>query len=191
MATSEVSSSRRPYQGSCHCGHTKYVAFLTLPPTIEPTFSFKESTIRIGRCNCSVCHKMGLFHLFLKSPVEDFILLSPLDPETGGLGDYQCNAKNNHYYFCKNCGVRCFAFAGTGEVVEVDEGVWGKEEGTKVKARRPTTVNYLSVNALSLETGQGLDLKTFKDNNWIWYFDMKHDGKGPPRVGQPYEYGYY
>jgi hypothetical protein len=191
MAPSDVSTVRRPYHGSCHCGHTKYVAFLTLPPTITPPFPPKD-TIKIGKCNCNTCHKMGYFHTFLKSPTDDFILLSPLDPQTGGLGDYTCNSRKIHYFFCKNCGIRCFQFTGTGEVAEVDESSWGNEEGGKIIVWRPKTVQHLSVNAMSLETGQeGLDLMEWKDKNWIWYFDMKHDGKvGAPRTGAPYEGGY-
>src|SRR5271156_3775110 len=111
---------RRPYHGSCHCGLTRYIAYLTLPPPIISPNPPPSSTIRIYKCNCSTCHKMSFFHIRLIDSPRDFILLSPLNPTTGGLKDYTCFAKNAHWYFCGTCGVRCFAVAGEGEIRGVE-----------------------------------------------------------------------
>jgi hypothetical protein len=77
--------TRRPYHGSCHCGQTKYIAYLTLPPPTVAVDPYPGTTIRIYKCNCSTCHKAGYFHVRLKDAPNDFVLLSPIDPENGGL----------------------------------------------------------------------------------------------------------
>ncbi|KAH8648047.1 hypothetical protein BGZ60DRAFT_344433, partial [Tricladium varicosporioides] len=189
------SSPRRPFHGSCHCGRTRYVTYLTLPPThITATPPSITSTVRIRKCNCSTCHKMSLFHVRVPNSPEDFVLLSPLNPLDGGLSDYTCFDGNIHWLFCGKCGVRCFSFEGEAEIREVEidgkiQQAWapkreGWSEGTKNGC-------YLSINAITIEPGQeGFDLKEWHEKEWISYLDIK-DETGKPRMGVPYPGGMY
>jgi len=64
-----------------------------------------------------------------------FVLVKPNEPNEE-LGDYRCNKRVISWFFCKVCGVRCFAFGGEGEVVDLDLDKWlGKTdtEGTTTK----------------------------------------------------------
>jgi hypothetical protein len=138
---------------------------------------------------------MGIFHLRVPSAPDDFLLLSPLNPEASdsGVTSYLCNAKKSSWYFCSTCGVRCFTIRGDSENAEVEVpsgvlhavGVDTKEEGeTKVKVWRPAKegwkegrggTSYFSLNATTLNEGQeGLDLRAFHDNGWIGYVDSLH-----------------
>jgi hypothetical protein len=141
---------------------------------------------------------MGIFHTRVPDSPEDFYLLSPLD--LSSLSDYQCVGKAIHWYFCSNCGVRCFALRGEGEVVEVDlEAALGEEsEGKMTKVWRCKKEgwkegkgkgNYLSINAHTIEPGQeGLDLREIVDKKWIAYLDFK-DRKEEDRFDYPHESG--
>ncbi|OKL61619.1 hypothetical protein UA08_03618 [Talaromyces atroroseus] len=62
---------------------------------------------------------MNFFHVHPANPQDDFMLLSPLDPDTE-LSTYQCHDRKRKYYFCPKCGVRCLTFGGVGEVDVVD-----------------------------------------------------------------------
>jgi len=178
------SSPRRPYTGSCHCGRTQYIVFLSFPPTNDT--AHPERGIRIYKCNCTTCHKMGLLHVRLPSKREDFFLLSPLPREEDGeqerkgnepdltaaaadgggegLVGYQCNAKQTRWYFCPTCGVRTFAHWGEGFIDEVDlSSVLGEDEGkedgklTKVwrpKEQAEPEESYFSVNGMTFDAGQ-------------------------------------
>ncbi|CAM6099465.1 unnamed protein product [Calypogeia fissa] len=190
---------RRPYYGSCHCGHIRYVVLISLPPAAlgsDVTPDGKNS-VRFYKCNCLTCQKMGLFHLRAPDPPHDFYLFSPLDLTT--LSDYQCNSKKCHWYFCSNCGVRCFALVGEGEVIEIDlEAAVGKEsKGKMTKVWRvkeegwfqPGVRKYLTVNAHTVEPGQeGFDLREIVDKKWLAYLDCK-DFKGENRYDYPHEGG--
>jgi len=130
---------------------------------------------------------MGLFHVRPIDPPTDFQLLSPLNPTSGGLSDYQCFAKVNHWYFCPKCGVRCFSLIGEGEVRTEDvEGEKKREVwGFKRKEWDEADKKYLSVNALTLEPDQeGLDLREWVEKGWIAYLD--HSGKEESNMGQPH-----
>jgi hypothetical protein len=131
---------------------------------------------------------------------NDFLLLSPLNPTSGGLSDYTCFDHRIHWYFCGTCGVRCFAFGGEGVVrgVEVEgemRQVWTpKKEGWKEggwREARDTRPSYLSVNGHTLEPGQEeLNLKEWTEKGWITYLDMK-DEVGDDRLGEPHDGGVY
>ncbi|KAL6852737.1 hypothetical protein ACO1O0_007285 [Amphichorda felina] len=204
MADSTQSTpQRRPFKGSCHCGATRYIAFLTLPHTPRQEFSPPPQGQCLYRCNCNACHKAGFLHARLNSSPDDFFLLSPLDPYTE-LGDYQCDGRYLHFFFCRNCGGRCFIFMGEGEVVDADLGALGVGEGT-VKAWRPKKDGwkegkvkhgcYLSVNAYTLDPDQeGLDLREWKEKKWVYYLDdlkSGQEGAGGPSYERPHPGGAY
>lgn len=198
MATDYV---RKPFTGSCHCGTIKYIAYLTLPsPAPAPgtkldlkTFE-EKSGLRIYKCNCTACHKMGIFHLRLRLAPDDFMVLSPVDPKTpddegSGVSTYLCNARRAKWYFCTTCGVRTFTIRGEKEVgeVELPKKLLGKEgEGMeKVKVwklkkdgwteKQPGATGYLSVNMTSLDALQeGLDLRAIQDWGVVEYGDGLH-----------------
>ncbi|KAE9974225.1 hypothetical protein EG327_008830 [Venturia inaequalis] len=187
--TTTTDSPGRTYKGSCHCGFTKYTIKLRLPPAVlgdsthsskmnssEMSASSPTPTVRLRKCNCTVCHKMGFFHVRVPFAPTDFSLLSPLDPFKE-LGDYQCYEKKFHWPFCKVCGVRCFGFFGDGEVVkrEVD-GVLKEVWAPKAEGWEEGKTGYLSVNASSLDEGQeGLDLREWHEKGWIHYLDCLDD----------------
>jgi len=134
---------------------------------------------------------MGIFHLRLASAPDDFLVLSPLDPEAldSGITNYMCNAKKSNWFFCSTCGVRCFTIRGDTENAEVElpvdvlqaVGLDAKESDGKVKVWKPVKEgwkegkggdNYFSLNATTLNEGQeGLDLRAFHDNGVIGYVD--------------------
>lgn len=193
---------RRPYHGSCRCGSTRYIAFLNLPHKAP---SPPERLQTLYRCNCNACHKAGFLHTRLDSSPDDFLLLSPLDPFTE-LGDYQCDGRYLHFFFCRTCGGRCFIFMGEGEVVDIDLGALGVKNGGggTVKAWRPKKEGwkegkfdhgrYLSVNAYTLDPGQeGLDLREWYEKKWVGYIDDLRDpeDKGGFSVERPYAGGAY
>ncbi|KAF2192821.1 hypothetical protein K469DRAFT_731248 [Zopfia rhizophila CBS 207.26] len=189
MASATSPLARRPYYGSCHCGYTRYVCYLTLLPAIIHPNAPTNNT-RICKCNCTTCHKTSLFHVRLGDAPNDFILLSPTNPSA-------------HWFFCGKCGVRCFVFGPGeqhGETVEIDlEGWLGRRsEGKSTKVWRPKKEawaedkdTYLSINAPSLDAGQeGLDLREWHEKGWIAYLDQL-DQKENNRLDVPYRGGMY
>jgi hypothetical protein len=146
---------------------------------------------------------MGHMHIRPISPTDDFLLLSPLDP-FAELGDYTTGAGNLHFLFCKACAVRCFIFAGDGELLDVDlaeldVSIPGIDKG-KVTAWRPRLGgghpkmgHYLSVNAHSIDAGQGFDMRELSEKNNVMYCDCysPEELESPMRYGQPQENGSY
>lgn len=86
---------------------------------------------------------------------DNFRLLKPDSAESPELGDYTFGTGLNHHRFCKNCGVHCFT-----KGMYVYE---GKE------------VHHFSINAVTLDQGQDIDLRKFK----ITYWDGKEDNWTP------------
>ncbi|GAB1317675.1 Centromere protein V [Madurella fahalii] len=199
-------STRRPYTGSCHCGIIKYIVYLTLPHVPPEPMDLRDKDGRrrqvFYRCNCTTCQKAGFLHMRLPSPPDDFLLLSPLDP-LRELSDYQCFERRLHWLFCRTCGVRCFTFAGEGEVLEkvvpetqaatVPAGekvaVWSPKRGWVEEEAR-----YLSVNAYTLDAGQeGVDLREWTEKKWVLYLECLAEGDGPAerRYERPFAGGAY
>jgi hypothetical protein len=193
MASESFQFSRRAYNGSCHCGATKYILYLTLPTASSPKPPIqtvaKESGLRIYKCNCTVCQKMSIFHIRLPNAPTDFLLLSPLNPPSpnSGLTSYKVNAGLHNWYFCSTCGVRCFVHRGKGENAEVEidgenVNVWrpaaqGWNETTAPEPRP----SYLSVNAVTLEVGPGeTDLRKWHEDGWIQYVENLDGEAGGP-----------
>ncbi|OAA57408.1 Mss4-like protein [Niveomyces insectorum RCEF 264] len=192
---STVHNERKPFTGSCLCGFIKYIVYLRFPPALtsgetDEMHARNANSIRLRKCNCNTCHKMGIFHLRLADAANDFILLSPLDP-FNDLGDYLCGNKILHWFFCKTCGVRCFFFMGEGRVVDRDidgetRKVWVPAEDFVEEEN-----GYLSVNATSLDPGQeGLDLREWHEKGWIHYLDML-DKKEENSWERPHRGGMY
>ncbi|ESZ93481.1 hypothetical protein SBOR_6130 [Sclerotinia borealis F-4128] len=107
--------TRKPFHGSCHCGLIRFVIFMTLPPPLIHASPTSTSTIRLRKCNCTTCHKMGLFHIRLPDAPNDFMLLNPtgMPHEKGGWEDqgmksYRCFDQVSDWWFCGTCGVRPF-----------------------------------------------------------------------------------
>lgn len=217
LASTSIAQSNAPtmstsgtHHGSCHCGNVQYQIKLTFPPIPK----IEAESIRIYKCNCSTCHKMGMFHCRPINITDDFIMTSPSTIEE--LGDYRCFSKKIGWYFCKNCGVRVFGMGGEWEQVELDVEKWaGKESDGKLqkawrsnpypmekytatgldgKTTRP--LHYLSVNAVTLEGGEGgVDLKEWHENGWVFYVNSRDREKTPMkskmRFGEPHDMGMY
>jgi hypothetical protein len=82
-------SKASTHRGSCHCGAVRFEASLSLEG--------------VSRCNCSVCLKVGGIS-GLTQP-DAFTLLQG----EGSLSEYAWGGKTATRYFCKHCGVHCFA----------------------------------------------------------------------------------
>ncbi|KAF2651207.1 hypothetical protein K491DRAFT_696674 [Lophiostoma macrostomum CBS 122681] len=190
------------YPGSCHCGAVQYKIKLTLPPSTDLTDS-DAKTVKLYKCNCSSCHKTGMFHCRPIDATEDFILITP---SVSNLGDYRCFSKMVGWHFCKTCGVRTFIVGGEWVEVDLDVGLWSGKESTGVqkvwraKPGAPFTgivdgkeltvpMLFVSVNAVTLE---GVDLKEWYDNGWVFYANRQDEGKGiEARFREPYAGGRY
>ncbi|MEQ1438828.1 GFA family protein [Fontimonas sp. SYSU GA230001] len=75
--------------GGCHCGR---VRFEVQAP----------ATLRVQRCNCSICRMTGFEHLIV--PAADFRLLSG----AGDLTEYTFNTGVAKHLFCRHCGIKSF-----------------------------------------------------------------------------------
>ncbi|KAB8227295.1 uncharacterized protein BDW43DRAFT_294537 [Aspergillus alliaceus] len=210
MTTPDNQQSSLPYRGSCHCGLIKYIAIIPRPPAVAlgpdvPT----GSRARFYKCNCSTCHKMGLFHLRLPDAPNQFFLLSPLDWDR--MANYQCGKGLVSWLFCPTCGVRCFAMAahwkkdqiGIDSISAAYKGqseLTGSKETTKTitvwridpEGYKENVSGYLTLNALSVDQDQAhgnrLDLRELVDNKWMEYLDRK-DNKLENRYDYPHDCG--
>ncbi|KAK7182329.1 hypothetical protein PSPO01_11563 [Paraphaeosphaeria sporulosa] len=196
--------STKAYTGSCHCGDVKYQIRLTLPPNDTIGFDAKREGTRIYKCNCSTCHKMGMFHCRPNDLANDFIVTSPAKIED--VGEYRCFSEQIGWYFCKRCGVRTFGMGGEWVSEEIDVAKWsGKENGSgelqKVLKTTPVSggatgydgkrLHYVSVNGTTLDD---IDLIDVHDQGWMYYVENKHkkDGENPQmRFKEPFKGGCY
>jgi hypothetical protein len=119
------------------------------------------------KCNCSICIKLNALGVEI-TPPSDFTLQSPSTTDDPNLGDYTHGNKSIHYYFCKTCSVICFVQGG---YVTYD----GK------------TVEFLKLNAVTLDPDQGIDFRKFKTQYW----DGKHDNWAAGTKDEPYLGGCY
>ena len=78
----------KTYNGSCHCGRTRFEVDLEL------------DHVRV--CDCSICRRRGALNH--RVPAEAFRLLTPLDVLTV----YQWHTGNAKDYFCPKCGILPF-----------------------------------------------------------------------------------
>jgi len=115
--------------------------------------------------NCSICLKTNRLSVQVPNPDTQFHLISP-----GSLSDvpeYQFNSKSQHHHFCDKCGIHPFSYGSY---------VW---EGKEVK-------NF-SINAVTMDPDQGVDLRAFK----VSYWDGKGENWGAGMAEKPYPGGAY
>jgi len=89
MGASEKKGAQKQ-TGSCHCGAVRFEVNIDLGSGG-------------GRCNCSICTKLGTTGGIVKP--DAFQLVAGKDQ----LSSYQWGAKVSERFFCKQCGVHCFA----------------------------------------------------------------------------------
>lgn len=90
-----ASTSKKTFQGSCHCNFISYKVHVALP---DPPVA--------SRCNCTICQKRGFTSLAIDSE-SDFELKTPKSFDE--MADYQLpSSKAIHRYFCPTCGVHVF-----------------------------------------------------------------------------------
>jgi LSD1 subclass zinc finger protein len=87
---SHENGSTGTFVGSCHCGAVKYEVQLDLAKGAS-------------RCNCSICQKVGAVGAIVKPAA--FRLLAG----EGELSEYVWGHKISRRFFCRKCGVHCFA----------------------------------------------------------------------------------
>ncbi len=76
--------------GSCHCGTVRFEVEIAQDP-------------RISRCNCTICRRTGVISTVVKPAA--FRLLSG----EANLGAYEWGGRIAKRFFCKTCGVQCYA----------------------------------------------------------------------------------
>lgn len=116
---------------------------------------------KASKCNCSICLKTN--RLSLTVDPDNFKLLSPAS--LAEVPDYQFATKSQHHHFCNKCGIHCFAY-GSYE--------W---EGQ--------TIKNFSINAVTLDPDQGIDLRELKVSYWDGKSENWAAGAGdkPPAGG--------
>ncbi|KAI2814809.1 hypothetical protein CBS115989_8251 [Aspergillus niger] len=212
-----MDSSPLPYHGSCHCGLVKFIAIISMPPVgvrdsaAPPPPS--PSQPRFYKCNCSTCHKSGVFHMRLPDAPNEFFLFSPLNLEE--LSNYQCFKRLVNWYFCPTCGVRCFGVAARWKKDSIEPERFNlaisSEEGKQItpikdndeqqrisvlrldpEGYKENQTGYFSLNALTIDQdqphGKRLDLRRIVDNKWLEYLDRK-EGVADMRYDYPQEGG--
>ena len=115
------------HTGSCHCGAVRF--------QVEADLGEGAS-----RCNCSVCTKIATTGRIVKPGA--FALVAGEE----NLGVYEWGGKISKRFFCKNCGIHCFA---RGHLAEIGG-------------------DYVSVNLNCID---GLDPNSLE----VVYWDGRHD----------------
>lgn len=114
------------HRGSCHCGAVR--------------FQVDVDAGKGSRCNCSVCAKIGATGSIVKP--DAFAVLAGED----SLGTYEWGHKISKRYFCRHCGIHCFA---RGHLAELGG-------------------DYVSVNLNCLDDAELADVT-------VTYWDGRHD----------------
>ncbi len=76
-------------KGACHCGRVKFEVDV-------------PNTIKVHRCNCSICQKSGYLHLIV--PADRFRLLCGEE----NLSEYRFHTGVARHLFCRHCGIKSF-----------------------------------------------------------------------------------
>jgi len=119
------------------------------------------SEMKASRCNCSICLKANL--VTVKTDPSTFQLEAPASLDDAA--DYLFGTNSFHHYFCAKCGVHCY---GVGEYTH---------EGR--------TVKQASVNIVTLDPDQGVDLRKLK----CVYWDGKGENWAKGTQDEPFEGG--
>lgn len=129
----------KKHLGTCHCGAVRFAVAIDLEQGAS-------------RCDCSICTKIAATAAFAKP--DAFTLLSDDD----ALGVHEWGARISRRYFCRTCGVHCFA---RGELAQLGG-------------------PFVSVNVNTLE---GVDPAAVK----VSYRDGHHDNReaGPRAIPWP------
>ncbi len=85
-----IDGGAKTYRGSCHCGAVRF----------EVTTDLGTAA---GRCNCSICTKVSQLGGIVKP--DAFKHLSSEEQ----LSSYEWGGRTSRRFFCKQCGVHCFA----------------------------------------------------------------------------------
>ena len=142
---------------------------------------------------------MDFLHVNPANPRDDFMLLSPLDPDRE-LSIYQCLSKRHRFYFCPKCGVRCFTGGTPGETVVVDSTELGNDmEGKREVWRmkwdgKIETEPYLSINGTTIDPREDFDLRVLTEEKRVQYFDGRsepEEKKEEARWDRPHYGGSY
>jgi hypothetical protein len=86
----EATGGAKTHAGSCHCGAVQF----------RVTADLGKGA---GRCNCSICTKVAQLGGIVKPAA--FELLSSEE----NLSSYEWGGRTSQRYFCKRCGIHCFA----------------------------------------------------------------------------------
>jgi hypothetical protein len=127
VSEANKATSEKTYAGSCHCGAVQFRVTADLGAGA-------------GRCNCSICAKVAQTGGIVKP--EAFQLVSSEE----ALSSYEWGHRISKRFFCKTCGIHCFA---RGSLPELGGA-------------------YVSVNYNCLE---GVELGDVK----VIYWDGRHD----------------
>jgi hypothetical protein len=127
----------KKHVGSCHCGAVR--------------FEVEIDSGAASRCNCTACTKTGVLSAIAKPEA-----LRVLAGE-GDLGMYEWGAKISKRFFCKCCGVHCFA---RGHLAEVGG-------------------DYVSINFNCLDDVELSDVN-------VTYWDGRHDNWQAGRRSTPW-----
>lgn len=140
--TSPNAASTTLQRGSCHCGTVRFEAAVNLQPGGP------------SRCNCSICSKVSSIGALIAP--HDFRLLAGEDC----LSEYVWGGQVSTRYFCKRCGIHCFA---RGHLAELGG-------------------DFVSINVNTLD---GVDLAALE----LVYWDGRHDNwhAGPRSTPWPLE----
>lgn len=150
-------SGAKKYTGGCHCGKFRYEVELDL------------SDPKASKCNCSFCLKANITSVSMNADANDefpqFKLLSPASFDE--VGNYQFGYKVGNHYFCQHCGIQCVG---------------------RAKFEIGTTMHHsTSINIVTLDPDQDVDLRKFK----ISYWDGKENNWEAGQKDEPWAGGCY
>jgi hypothetical protein len=80
----------KKHLGNCHCGAVRFEVDIA-------------ADARVGRCNCTICRRTAVTGMIVKPAA--FRLLSGKE----SLTEYEWGGRIAKRFFCKTCGVHCFA----------------------------------------------------------------------------------
>lgn len=116
-----------------------------------------------SKCNCTICHKTG--RLGVNSSKSDIELLTPTSYDD--IPTYKFSRGTQQHKFCSTCGIHVFIIGSY------------EYEGK--------TVDNFGVNLMTVDVGQGLDLRVLK----VGYWDGLRENWEAGMAEKPHEGGYF